>query len=310
MATFAIDPSEDPYADHDADLSPRAARPAKPGVSWGTIAIGLGAAASMAGLAELWTGAASEWWASAKSSRQEIRMGRVDDMPEIKNGVVAIGATGAPVRVIPGPATLTSAPAARPSENKAATIAPMPGAAPLAPATAAPQANAQRPAATARAAAEKGPVATGSTNAASPLPASAANQPVRPTIAAASVAATTGMTAGVSAPLPPAAPRTAMMQAAATPAPTPSPSSATAPSVSPPAPLPPIRAAARRPETAMAAPQRVATARPADAGPVEPGAEERSVLGIPVPGFVPTGRDIKSGFDSIGDAVMSLPKRF
>jgi hypothetical protein len=315
MASFAIDPSDDLYAEGTSLPSNNVRATAKSGVSLGTIAIGLAVAGGMAGLAELWTGAISDMM-TASRPKSEIVMGPVAEMPEIKNGVVAVG-SAPPVRVIPGPApTLAAAPqspaAPRPSEMKAVSAPPV-----ASPAVAAAPTPAMVPSPKPVAALR---VATGSTNPAAPVAASAAIPrplaavPAPPAAAPRSLAAAP---APSTAPLPPtrAASRATgnVLASVVTQPPVTAPPVMSRPAVSPsaamspPAPMPPVRSAQRKPD-APAPAQRVASARTPAADTAE--AQERSLLGIPVPGFVPSGNDIKSGFDSIGDAVMSLPKRF
>lgn len=312
MASFAIDPSDDLYAEQATGLPSNSVRAsAKSGISLGTIAIGLAVAGGMAGLAELWTGAISDM-VSSQRSKSEIVMGPVADMPEIKNGVVAVG-SAPPVRVIPGPApSIAASPApqslARASETKAA---PAPAPAAMASVAAPAIVPSAKPVAALRAPADKGPVATGSTSPATPVAVSAAVPRPLAAVPAPAIVAPRSLAAAPApsaAPLPPT--RTAsratgnVLASVVTQPPVTAP-----PAMSPPAPLPPVRSAQRKPDAAAPA-QRVASARPSTADAAATDAQERSLLGIPVPGFVPSGNDIKSGFDSIGDAVMSLPKRF
>ena len=48
---------------------------------------------------------------------------------------------------------------------------------------------------------------------------------------------------------------------------------------------------------------------PGDA-PAPAAEEERSVLGVPVPRFVPTGRDIRDAAATVGNAITSIPDHF
>ena len=135
---------------------------------------------------------------------------------------------------------------------------------------------------------------------AGPAPSSAAPEPARAEpVMPAATAPTRSASLPADAPLPPprpsfqppdpverAAPRPAGPERAATPKPRPA---------------APTRAAAASPAGQPA----VAERRPAaDAD------EDRSLLGIPVPKFVPSGRDIRDAASSITDAVTSLPSRF
>lgn len=116
---------------------------------------------------------------------------------------------------------------------------------------------------------------------------------------------------------PPVVPSSAQPETPSRPVP-PSPPAVTARTS--PAPLPPVRPAIR----AAPAEQVAASARPRSPAsgsatspapaatriPAEPVPERAQIFGVPLPGFVPTGREIREAAGSLADAVVNLPERF
>ena len=64
-----------------------------------------------------------------------------------------------------------------------------------------------------------------------------------------------------------------------------------------------------RPASPAPAPQTVASAQEVRA-PARAVEEDRSILGVPVPRFVPTGRDIRDAAATVGNAITSIPDHF
>jgi hypothetical protein len=128
-----------------------------------------------------------------------------------------------------------------------------------------------------------------------PAPEAAVSAPAEAAPALSETPVTRAASLPQEAPLPP--PRPAMHSAEAPERTTPTPRQAAAERAATPRPRP-VASAAPRP----APPQPAAAQAPAAAQ-----EEERSLLGIPVPKFVPSGRDFRDAAATITDAVTSLP---
>jgi hypothetical protein len=192
--------------------------------------------------------------------RSDIRIGHVEDLPEIKDGVVAVKPF-APL----SPAQPIAAPSAAP---RVGLLSPVP-------------ASPARPL-------ELRPIL-------SALPASQAAAPdPQPALVPAPDSGAPATTASLAEPAvvpplpPPAPPRSAMNEE--------------------PRPTRAATAMRRQPARRIEA---SAEPAPAAAVPPEPKPEERTrLLGVPMPDLAQTGRDIKDGVASLGEAVLNLPKRF
>ncbi|WP_375461868.1 hypothetical protein [uncultured Enterovirga sp.] len=296
---------------------------------------------AMAGVAfGAWT-----WFDRAAPRRiSSVRMGPIAEMPEIRNGVPALaGARSTPASGAPAAPRLEPA---DPEPRRVRTVsAPPPALAPAAAASPGPDivaANAKAMASTA-ASIQLRP-SLGAPLVPSTAPSSNlrdAARPADPVVTAApapergiasadrsvpdarrtvpsSVLVGTDPVEAAAAPTEEALPASPVATAARSPAPV---QPAASPTAGAP-PLPPARPAARQP--APASLERVATlqrARPAAPGPAipagaaasapeQPAPERAEIFGMPLPGFVPTGRQIREAAGSVADAVVNLPDRF
>lgn len=219
--------------------------------------------------------------------REAIRMGRVPDMPEIRNGVPEIVARG-PVRVVP--VATGGAPAPSPEPDVTRASAPVGREVSLV----------VEPLSTASL-----PVASRPTS--SPVSA-AATDSLRTSAALLSGAPSVPVPAGL---VPRAAEMASLPRLASVPLP-------------PPAPRPPLPRAASAPSgkperlasvaNAVPPPQKIARARVDEARPAppEPEADEDHVrvFGVNVPTIGSTGRKLRDAMGALGDAFVSLPEKF
>jgi hypothetical protein len=286
-AAPAVEMPAEPTGDMPDEL--RATRPAQltAGSSRKRTMVAAGIALGVIGVGGLSAGA--YLMGSGKSRRAEIHMGPIGDLPEIKDGVVAVktsaGDTPAPAKARSASASVLSpAPATPVRMVEPRTILPAPQAA-LAPPTGpvasfAPAPIAPSPTSLAPVA---GPVA------AAPVEPAPAAQPAAP-VAAASEGQSAALPA--EAPLPPRAPLRSVVQKAG--------------------PKPERTANVQRRQPARRVEASAASATTASTVSVEsPPAEERTtVLGVPMPDLAQTGRTIKDGVVSFGEAVINLPSRF
>jgi hypothetical protein len=261
MTSPAIDPS----------LPPTRPAPDK-GALGKMVFISVQVALGVAGLAGVAAGAI--WLVSepAEPPRTEVRLAKVEDWPEIKDGIPAIASAKAPTAA----ATVAPAPMTQAASHAETATAPPPAVA--------------LPA--------RLPVAVETVPAPSERTVAPSEQAVAPSEGAVPAAALETSAGGVSSEAP-------------------EPADAVAPPLPPPAPRRTAQAKPRKEQPAR--PQRSASARPKLAPqpeappPAAPKEEAKAappddrirVFGVPLP----TGRDIKETFESIGDAVMGRSSR-
>lgn len=263
------------------------------------------------------SGARTEARAGGKG---EIRIGRVD-LPDLKDGVPQISASGGTVRAVPiGPSTTASI--AAPAPSRASLLA----AAPIGPAAAAPMSQAvaaqnapvsSEPSIRSLAAAPAAPLPViRTTNA----PAAPAPPPVK--VASVAVAPAPAVATAAVVPVPPARVVVPRVTAATDASPTPLPPAAptrTAPTrtasvpPSPVRPKPALVAAVARPKPVTLASESATdpttTAAITAAKPVRE-EEHYDVFGMKVPTLGATANRIRDGVGAIGNAVTRLPERF
>jgi hypothetical protein len=284
-AAPAIEMPAEPTGEMPDELRATRPAPVTTGSSRKRAMVAAGIALGVVGVGGLSAGA--YLMGSGKSRRAEIHMGPIGDLPEIKDGVVAVKTSAAEVPAPPRAASasvLSPVPAApaRMAEPRtilaapqAALASPIGPASSFSPAPISPSPTSLVPMAR--------PVA------AAPVEPTPAAQPAAPAVAAPEVRSAA---LPAEAPLPPAAPPRSVAQKAG------------------PKPERTANAQRRQPARrveASAAPATTASTVPAESPPAE---ERTTVLGVPMPDLAQTGRSIKDGVVSLGEAVINLPSRF
>ncbi len=211
--------------------------------------------------------------------REAIRMGRVPDMPEIRNGVPELVARP-PIRVIQAAASPAATSLPEPESLRGPAVAPASRDASL---QAEPVSTASLPA--------TGLVTAASARTSATLLSEAPSVPV-PAALVPRPAEATPLSGRGAVPLPPPAPRMPLAKVAAAPSGRPE-RTASAGAVIP-------------------APQKVTRTQVADARPVAPESDDDhvNVFGLEVPTIGSTGRKLRDAVGALGDAFVSLPGKF